>query len=196
MVTKMTDLRKTGPIIILIYFSGQLTQTLKDGCHVCRIPGKAFVLELEAKKIIRVRARSNSSISGVFCYLRWTGLDLDNRLDSVGRPTREFREILDFHIFFKSWVSGKWCNLFVLGGSGTIQKLKNESGLEYILIPSFPGSLASGNQWVPVPPQSFCRESPLIEYMKAISLGMLWKQGCQLRNDVPTLFSILNFVFT
>ena len=48
MVTKMTDLRKTGPII-LIYFPGQLTQTLKDDCHVCRIPGKAFVLELEAK---------------------------------------------------------------------------------------------------------------------------------------------------
>ena len=48
MVTKMTELRKTGPII-LIYFSGQLTQTLKDDCHVCRIPGTAFVLELEAK---------------------------------------------------------------------------------------------------------------------------------------------------
>ena len=48
MVTKMTDLRKTGPII-LIYFSGQLTKTLKDDCHVCGILGKRFIFELQTK---------------------------------------------------------------------------------------------------------------------------------------------------
>ena len=46
--TKKYDLRKTGPIIFRV-ISGQLTKTMKDGCHVCCLSGRAFVFKLEAK---------------------------------------------------------------------------------------------------------------------------------------------------
>ena len=109
----------------------------------------------------RILSHSNSFISGVFCYLGWTGLDLDNQLDWVGRLIWNFSKILkksenQIFIFPECWLSGKYCNFFVF----TNQKLKIKSWLVLVLIPSFPESLAMSRETRGYP--TCCRESYII----------------------------------
>ncbi len=57
------------------------------------------VWKFDDKIEIRIRSRSNSSISGVFYYLGWTGWNLDNRLHWIGQLVRIFQKYWIFTFF-------------------------------------------------------------------------------------------------